>query len=53
MSKRKWKKWTEKEIARLIKYWESGLKVKEIQKVFSFSTRFNNIVLKTTNKDVE
>lgn len=35
MSNRKWKKWTEKEIRRLIKYWESGISIKEIQGVFS------------------
>jgi len=35
MSNRKWKKWTDAEIKRLIKYWESGIKVKEIQRVFS------------------
>lgn len=35
MSKRTWKRWTEKEIERLIKYWESGLKVREIQEKFS------------------
>ena len=35
MSKRIWKRWTEKETERLIKYWESGLKVKEIQEKFS------------------
>ena len=35
MSKRKWKKWTEEEIALLINYYNSGLTIKQTQGTFT------------------
>ena len=46
MVKRTWKRWTEKEINRLIKYWESGITVKEIQGVFSKTRSAGSVAVK-------